>query len=151
MAKNTVSINQKGYLLLEWLTVLLILQILFLSVWPSMQQLSQMISAKITLQTLRRAIEWARWEAILKQQTLSMKPINGDWGKGWTVEAKQKPIRVEKPWVVSHVPIVWHGFKKEALRFYPEVTQNHLNGYFQILHQQLYLNRFGHTRINHEL
>lgn len=93
MAKNTVSINQKGYLLLEWLTVLLILQILFLSVWPSMQQLSQMVSAKITLQTLRRAIEWARWEAILKQQTLSMKPIGGDWGKGWTVEAKTKTIK----------------------------------------------------------
>lgn len=144
MAKN---FKQKGLSFLECLIALALCQVLIWGCYPSFMTLIQQNQSFKLLNQLQTSIDWARWMAVIRHEKLIIEPI-GQWQHGWRIFANQKLIKEVKGVGTEHISLQWHGFTGNGhLTFYPKMVSNHLNGYFQMGHHQLWINRLGHMRV----
>ncbi len=146
MAKD---FKQSGLSFLECLIALALLQVLIWASYPSLMSLIQQKQSTRLLHQLETTIDWARWMAVIRHEKLILKP-RGQWQRGWQIFANDQLIKEVKGVKAGDISIQWHGFSSIGyLTFYPQMVSNHLNGYFQIGHQQLWINRLGHMRVTY--
>ena len=144
MAKN---VKQAGMSLLECILALAVLQVFLMISYPSLMGFIEQKQSRQLLAHLHASIDWARWMAVIRHEKLRLEPI-GQWQKGWRIFADKQLIREFKTQNIGNISIQWHGFSGNGhLIFYPKMVSNHLNGYFQMGHQKLFINRLGHMRV----
>lgn len=145
MAKNAF---QRGMSLMECLIALCLLQAIIMASWPSMQHWMQQKIAYSVIQDLKDSIEWARWQAVIRHETIHMEML----ADGWQIYSSSALLRQVKPYWGYRLHLDWHGFSSaKRFIFYPNIHQNHLNGVFQIGPYRLWVNRLGHMRESYGL
>lgn len=146
MAKN---IKQAGISFLECILAMVVLQVFLMAAYPAFMGFIRQKQSRYVLEHLQSSIDWARWMAVMRHEKLHIEPI-GEWQKGWRIFADNQLIREFKMQNIGNVIIQWHGFSgNRHLTFYPKMVSNHLNGYFQIGHQKMWINRLGHMRVTY--
>jgi hypothetical protein len=138
-----------GYALLECLLTVFLLQALMWMAWPSIQQMELRWKAQQALSQIHQVVEWTRWSALLKHQTLVIELKSHHLE---VVDIHQKRVKVTSQWD-EHIQVRWHGFQTTLpLVFESELSELHLNGVWEVLiNHQVYrrymMNRLGHGRV----
>jgi hypothetical protein len=145
MAKN---IRQTGLSLFECVVSLFLLQVLIFSSWPTFQTFFRDKITHSILMDLKESIEWSRWQAAIRNEIIFLEMHEN----GWQIYSSKTLLRDEKSYLGFHEKIFWHGFSNGTrFIFYPDIYQNHLNGYFQMGSYRLWVNRLGHMRESYGL
>jgi hypothetical protein len=136
-------VKSSGYVLLDILLVLFLLQCVFYFAWPNFKMILLQQHCRRFVFELESILEWTSVQASLQSKSLSI------------VLDKQLQVQLSKSLVLRVLPIQpfqleWNS--RHALMFHFNPLHNHLNGYFSLncgsgIRYNLWLNRMGHTRI----
>ena len=146
MAKDS---KQCGISFLECILALMLFELFLSFCYPSLMMFLKSQQEKKLIRHLQSSIDWARSMAIIRQEKLILSPLE-NWQKGWQIVSNDKMIKEVRLGYKYSVSVKWHGFSDfRRLTFYPNMSSNHLNGYFQIGYYQLWINRLGHMRVTY--
>ena len=144
----------QGFISLQMLLGMLLMQMSWFVVWPSMKAICLNWQAKISLSQLQFELASIRVMSMMSHQNLYLHPLSADhnWALGWRVTNDKTILWQKKPYQLLHLKIEWHGFTHyPPLTFYPDVLKNHVNGYFHASNYRLWVNRLGYASIKHDL
>ncbi|MGI4839187.1 MAG: GspH/FimT family pseudopilin [Janthinobacterium lividum] len=79
--------HQRGLTLIELLATVTILAILLHLAMPSFRQLINSNRQQVAANELLNAVRSARTEAVLRNQSVIIQPLEGDWAFGWRMIA----------------------------------------------------------------
>jgi type IV fimbrial biogenesis protein FimT len=121
---------QQGFSLIELLMGLAIAAIVLPWAGAGYKELIESIEREDTAQLLISGLRSARSEAIARNQTVVLRGIDDDWGRGWriTLDDKDKTVLMERrasARVVGNQPV------KRRVRFGSQGEALHANGAFQ--------------------
>lgn len=81
----SASVKEKGFTLIELMTVLLILAVLATLAAPSFKSLIVNQRVKSAISDLQASLFLARSEAVKRAAQVSVVPDSGDWKNGWVI------------------------------------------------------------------
>lgn len=145
----------KGFSLVELLSVLLILSLLCLTVMSFQQATVRKIHKQDILSQFSQSLLFARNEAQLRGEALILRASHGDdWSKGYVLIDKKNRLIHQWQAIRGGWAISWSGFySKKDIIISNSLQTSAMNGYFLLTHQQqsvpvkLVLNRLGRLRI----
>ena len=142
-----------GLTLVELMSSVAILGLLLCFCVPLYQQHQSVTKMKFFEKELAAILTTARLQAFLLEKSLCLEPLrlgtSGTWlgGIRLRVEGDKKNILHEWSWPTTHASVAWFGFRSKhfiSISAYPEKFA--MNGYIQIGHHQIIVNRFGRIR-----
>lgn len=150
--------NVVGFTLYE---LMISLAIIIITVLISTSFYSNFIQRNILeerLNTLTTAIKFSQNMAIIKQQTLLLKPLSeaNGWGKGMQLVCDgtmdNRPLRVWRWPINKPIDIKWQGLHKHGLLFNANLNKSMLSGTFllqqnKITKKKVIINRLGRVRV----
>lgn len=81
--------RQQGVTLIQMMCVLAVAGLLTHLGASAYRSLSETLHQAATARELAQALRAARNQAMLRQQAVRVRPLEGDWGKGWRVTQEQ--------------------------------------------------------------
>lgn len=116
---------QRGISLIELLVGLVVLAVLLHVSGPSFRELIDHQRRQVSAEQLISGLRNARTEAILRNQTVVIHPLEGDWSQGWRIildisglgaDDPENPILIERQ-DSGRVPIIGNRPVRSYVRF----------------------------------
>jgi type IV fimbrial biogenesis protein FimT len=94
-----INRTQRGFTIMELMTVVAIVAILASFALPSFRDLVQRSRLKTAASDFHTSLTFARSEAIKRNGTVSVVPADAsDWSRGWSVQFGGNPLIVQDPY-----------------------------------------------------
>ncbi len=136
-----------GFTLLELLVTLAIVGILLTVSLPSYQDFSKKLQTRLMTERIIESLNYARLEALLLKNTITIKPINHNYQNGWEIFDQAKLIKI---YPASPISITTQQLsRKNTITFQSNGMSEGSNGSFVVNQEyKITLNRGGRVYVS---
>lgn len=137
-----------GFTLPELIITLTIVGVMILLAVPSFKHFRQHQQIRYITQALSQTISYARLQAVLRYQPVSIIPKENNWQNGWviTIEKNHQILR-DFPQMPLEIKLISFQKNNNNLKILSNGTTDGYQGHFEYGDMSLVFNRAGRTRL----